>query len=50
MPPLWALWILAVFIAGVWLIRAAGCAVNDYADRGFDGLTPPLTRPPSNRD
>lgn len=46
-PTLWALWvatpgvpplgILAVFIAGVWLMRAAGCVVNDYADRKFDG-------------
>ena len=46
-PTLWALWvatpgvpplgILAVFIVGVWLMRAAGCVVNDYADRKFDG-------------
>lgn len=46
-PTLWALWvatpglpplwILLVFIAGVWLMRAAGCVVNDYADRKFDG-------------
>lgn len=46
-PTLWALWlatpgvpplgILVVFIAGVWLMRAAGCVVNDYADRKFDG-------------
>ncbi|MFK0243700.1 4-hydroxybenzoate octaprenyltransferase [Amycolatopsis azurea] len=44
-PTLWALWIagppspwiLAAFVAGVWLMRAAGCVVNDYADRGFDG-------------
>lgn len=46
-PTLWALWvatpgvpplgILTVFIAGVWLMRAAGCVVNDYADRKFDG-------------
>ena len=46
-PTLWALWvatpgvpplwILGVFIAGVWLMRAAGCVVNDYADRKFDG-------------
>lgn len=33
-PPLW---ILLVFVAGVWLMRAAGCVVNDYADRKFDG-------------
>ena len=46
-PTLWALWvatpgvpplwILGVFIAGVWLMRAAGCVVNDYADHKFDG-------------
>ncbi|WP_024559922.1 4-hydroxybenzoate octaprenyltransferase [Franconibacter pulveris 601] len=46
-PTLWALWvatpgvpplwILAVFVVGVWLMRAAGCVVNDYADRKFDG-------------
>lgn len=46
-PTLWALWvatpgvpplwITAVFVAGVWLMRAAGCVVNDYADRKFDG-------------
>ena len=46
-PTLWALWlatpgtpplpILIVFVAGVWLMRAAGCVINDYADRKFDG-------------
>lgn len=46
-PTLWALWvaasgvpplwILAVFVVGVWLMRAAGCVINDYADRKFDG-------------
>lgn len=46
-PTLWALWlatpgappltILMVFVAGVWLMRAAGCVINDYADRKFDG-------------
>jgi 4-hydroxybenzoate polyprenyltransferase len=45
-PVLWALWIagrghpdplvVAVFVAGVALMRSAGCAVNDYADREFD--------------
>ena len=45
-PTLWALWIaaggvpdpgvLAVFIAGVVLMRSAGCVINDYADRHFD--------------
>jgi 4-hydroxybenzoate polyprenyltransferase len=45
-PTLWALWIAAegvpdftillVFIAGVVLMRSAGCAINDYADREVD--------------
>ena len=47
-PTLWALWIagkgrpdvlvVIVFIAGTVLMRSAGCAINDYADRDFDGL------------
>lgn len=46
-PTLTALWIAAgglpdlkillIFIAGVMLMRAAGCAINDYADRHIDG-------------
>jgi 4-hydroxybenzoate polyprenyltransferase len=46
-PTLWGLWIAAsgvptltvlfVFIAGTVLMRSAGCAINDYADRDFDG-------------
>lgn len=28
---------LIVFIAGTFLMRSAGCAINDIADRGFDG-------------
>ena len=46
-PALWALWIashgkpdplvLFVFIAGTVLMRSAGCAINDYADRHIDG-------------
>lgn len=46
-PTLWALWIAArglpnlfvlfVFICGVILMRAAGCVINDFADRHFDG-------------
>ncbi|MCU7891451.1 MAG: 4-hydroxybenzoate octaprenyltransferase [Candidatus Thiodiazotropha sp. (ex Ustalcina ferruginea)] len=46
-PTLWALWIagdgmppwgiVLVFIAGVAIMRSAGCAINDYADREFDG-------------
>ncbi len=45
-PTLWALWIagqghpqpvlVAVFIAGVLIMRSAGCVINDYADRDFD--------------
>jgi 4-hydroxybenzoate polyprenyltransferase len=45
-PVLWALWIaaagkpalpvLVVFVAGVVLMRSAGCVINDYADREFD--------------
>lgn len=45
-PTLWALWIagnghpnhlvLTVFCLGVVLMRAAGCVINDYADRDFD--------------
>ncbi len=45
-PTLWALWIAAkgwpdntvlfVFVAGVFLMRSAGCAINDYADRDID--------------
>ena len=46
-PLLWALWIaangvpklgvLVVFLAGTILMRSAGCVINDYADRDFDG-------------
>ncbi len=46
-PTLWALWLAArgipteknllIFIVGVILTRSAGCAINDYADRYFDG-------------
>jgi len=46
-PTWWALWIaaegvppwglLAIFTAGVWLTRSAGCVINDYADRWLDG-------------
>lgn len=46
-PTLWALWIagagspdpkvVAIFVAGVIVMRSAGCVVNDLADRRFDG-------------
>lgn len=45
-PTLWGLWLAArgvpplkeliIFIAGTVLMRSAGCAINDYADRDFD--------------
>jgi 4-hydroxybenzoate polyprenyltransferase len=43
-PTLWAIWltglpytyITLIFILGVFVMRAAGCVVNDYADRHFD--------------
>ncbi|MBT3203177.1 MAG: 4-hydroxybenzoate octaprenyltransferase [Gammaproteobacteria bacterium] len=45
-PTLWALaiageggpdlWVLFVFVTGVVLMRSAGCAINDYADRHID--------------
>ncbi|MDC9727872.1 MAG: 4-hydroxybenzoate octaprenyltransferase [Methyloprofundus sp.] len=45
-PAVWALWVasegspnqlvLLVICAGVVLMRAAGCVINDYADRDFD--------------
>ncbi len=45
-PTLWALWLassgfpqwhlLLIFSLGTFLMRSAGCAVNDYADRDFD--------------
>ncbi len=45
-PTLWALWVAAqgmprvpvllVFVVGVFLMRSAGCVINDYADRHVD--------------
>jgi 4-hydroxybenzoate polyprenyltransferase len=45
-PTLWGLWIagrgspdalvVAIFVAGTALMRSAGCAINDWADRDFD--------------
>ncbi len=47
-PTLWGLWfaaqgipdfkILIIFVLGVVLMRSAGCAINDYADRDIDLL------------
>jgi 4-hydroxybenzoate polyprenyltransferase len=46
-PVLWALWlssggkpdphVFTVFVIGTVLTRSAGCAINDFADRKFDG-------------
>lgn len=46
-PMLWALWIagegspsvknVIIFVLGVILMRSAGCAINDFADRKIDG-------------
>lgn len=45
-PALWALWmagqgrpsvgVVVVFVLGTAIMRAAGCVINDYADRDFD--------------
>jgi 4-hydroxybenzoate polyprenyltransferase len=45
-PALWALWIagqgrpdqkiLMLFLAGIFVMRSAGCVINDYADREYD--------------
>ena len=45
-PTLWAVWlaseghpsaaIVLIFLLGTLLMRSAGCAINDYADRDFD--------------
>ena len=52
-PTLWALWIageghprpdvFTVFVMGVFLMRSAGCAINDFAERAID-LHVSLTR------
>ncbi|SFZ73486.1 4-hydroxybenzoate octaprenyltransferase [Chitinimonas taiwanensis] len=46
-PTLWGIWvasygrpdvvILWIFVLGTVLMRSAGCVINDYADRDFDG-------------
>ncbi len=46
-PTLWALWLAAkgqpdlelllIFMAGAFLMRSAGCVINDYADYNIDG-------------
>jgi len=54
-PVLWALWISAdghpdervfvIFLVGTFVMRAAGCVINDFADREFD----PHVRRTANR-
>jgi 4-hydroxybenzoate polyprenyltransferase len=46
-PTLWAVWIasrgqppldiILIFVAGTFVMRSAGCAMNDWADREYDG-------------
>ncbi len=46
-PTFWALWLasdhfpdihlILIFACGVFLMRSAGCVINDYADRNIDG-------------
>jgi len=55
-PALWALWIAGeghpdwfvtvVIVAGVVLMRAAGCCINDFADRRYDPLVERTARRP----
>ncbi|MEO0368222.1 MAG: 4-hydroxybenzoate octaprenyltransferase [Pseudomonadota bacterium] len=47
-PTLWSIWLasdgqpdatlLWIFVAGVFIMRSAGCVINDYADRDIDHL------------
>jgi 4-hydroxybenzoate polyprenyltransferase len=55
-PALWALWIAGegkpdwfvtvIIVAGVVLMRAAGCCINDFADRRYDPLVERTARRP----
>jgi len=55
-PTLWALlhassgkpspWVLFVMLAGVFVMRSAGCVINDFADRRFDGQVKRTSRRP----
>lgn len=55
-PTLWSLWLASegqpglkltfIFIAGTFLMRAAGCVINDYADRHVDGKVARTTQRP----
>lgn len=47
-PTLWSLWVASngqpspmlfwIFVLGVFVMRSAGCVINDYADKDFDPL------------
>jgi len=55
-PTLWAVWLAArgepdpgvvlIFVVGTIVMRSAGCAVNDYADRDIDGRVERTRRRP----
>ena len=55
-PTIWALFlaaggmpkldVLLVFVLGVVLMRSAGCVINDFADRSFDGFVKRTRRRP----
>jgi 4-hydroxybenzoate polyprenyltransferase len=60
-PTLWALWLashgwppldlLAIFVVGTFVMRSAGCAMNDFADRNFDAhVERTRTRPLAARE
>lgn len=58
-PTLWALWFagtgspafknVVIFVLGVVFMRAAGCAINDFADRDFDPHVKRTTQRPLAR-
>jgi 4-hydroxybenzoate polyprenyltransferase len=60
-PTLWALWLaaeghptpklFAIFVIGVFVMRSAGCIINDFADRNFDPhVQRTRTRPLATRE
>ncbi len=60
-PTLWALWLAAdghptpkqftIFVIGVFVMRSAGCIINDFADRNFDPhVQRTRTRPLATRE
>jgi 4-hydroxybenzoate polyprenyltransferase len=60
-PTLWALWLatdfhppmgsIIIFTLGSFLMRSAGCVINDIADRNIDGLVARTrTRPLANKE